>query len=214
MRAALPRGLRTALLTAHITAAALWLGMDTALIAITAAHASIPAPLGAAMLTPSAATTLGTGFVLAAHRPWGLRRHHWIVAKVRISAVVAAAGLTSLSGILDDPLSVLAARVCALIALIAAIAVSVTKPWGLTQVGRAAAAKRSASGAGQRTYPRTTKVITSGGNRNPANAEATTEGGTQRAALINQSMTIAAPYPERNTASTRICGHITNHKTA
>ena len=186
MRAALPRGLRMALLTAHITAAALWLGMDTALIAITAAHAAIPAPLGAAVLTPSAATTLGTGFVLAAHRPWGLRRHHWIVAKVRISAVVAAAGLTSLSGILD-PLSVLAARVCALIALIAAIAVSVTKPWGLTRVGRAAAAKRSASNACKRRHRRTTTVITSGENRDPANAEATTEGETQQAALINQA---------------------------
>jgi hypothetical protein len=120
--------------------------MDTALIPITTAHVAIPAPLGVAGLTSSAATTVGTGFMLAAHRPWGLRRHHWIVAKVRISAVVAAAGLTSLSGILDPPL-VLAARVCALIALVAAIAVSVTKPWGLTQVGRAAAAQRSASGA-------------------------------------------------------------------
>jgi hypothetical protein len=90
-----------ALLTAHVTAAALWLGMDTALTAITAAQAAIPAPVGAAVLTSSAAITLGTGFMLAAHRPWGLRRHHWIVAKVRISAVVAAARLTSLSGILD-----------------------------------------------------------------------------------------------------------------
>ena len=186
MRAALPRGLRMALLTAHITAAALWLGMDTALIVITAAHAAIPAPLDAAVLTSLAATTLGTGFVLAAHRPWGLRRHHWIVAKVRISAVVAAAGLTSLSGSLDLP-SVLAARVCGLIALIVAIAVSVTKPWGLTQVGRAAAATRSASGAGKRQYQRTATVITSGGNRNPADAEATTEGKTQQAALLNQA---------------------------
>lgn len=101
MRVALPRWLRMALLTAHITAAALWLGMDTALIALTAAHAAIPAPLGAAMLTSSAATTLGTGLLLGAHRPWGLRRHHWIIAKVQISAVVVAAGLTSLSGILD-----------------------------------------------------------------------------------------------------------------
>jgi hypothetical protein len=174
-----------ALLTAHVTAAALWLGMDTALIAITAAQAAIPAPVGAAVLTSSAAVTLGTGFVLAAHRPWGLRRHHWIVAKVRISAVVAAAGLTSLSGILD-PLSVLAARVCALIALIAAIAMSVTKPWGLTQVGRAAAAKRSASGACKRNYQRTAEVITSGANRYPANSDAT-EGQTQRAAVINQA---------------------------
>ena len=174
MRAALPRGLRMALLTAHITAGALWLGLDTALIAITAAHAAIPAAVGAAVLTSSAAITLGTGLVLAAHRPWGLRRHHWIVAKVRISAVVAAAGLTSVSGILD-PLSVLAARVCALIALIAAIAVSVIKPWGLTEVGRAAAANRSARGAGQRTHQRPATATTSGDNRNPANAQAIAE---------------------------------------
>jgi hypothetical protein len=174
-----------ALLTAHVTAAALWLGMDTALTAITAAQAAIPAPVGAAVLTSSAAITLGTGFMLAAHRPWGLRRHHWIVAKVRISTVVAAAGLTSLSGILD-PLSVLAARVCALIALIAAIAMSVTKPWGLTQVGRAAAAKRPASGACTRNYQRTAEVINSGANRYPVNAEAT-EGQTERAAVINQA---------------------------
>jgi len=135
---------------------------------------------------PSAATTLGTRLVLGAHRPWGLRRHHWLVAKVRISAVVVAAGLTSVSGVLDS-LSVLAARVCALIALIAAIAVSVTKPWGLTQVGCATAAKRSASRTGQRQDQRIATVITTGGNPHPANAEDTTEGNTQPAALINQA---------------------------
>lgn len=105
---------------------------------------------------------------------------------MRVSPVVAAAGLTSVCGILD-PLSVLAARVSALIALIAAIAVSVTKPWGLTQVGRAAAAKRSARGASQRTHQRATTVITSGGNRNPVNAQAAFEGHTRPAALINQA---------------------------
>jgi len=186
MSAALPRGLRMALLTAHITAAALWLGMDTAVVALSAARAVIPAAVGAAVLTSSAVITLGTRLVLGAHRPWGLRRHHWIVVKVRISAVVAAAGLTSVSGILD-PVSVLAARVCALIALTAAIAVSVTKPWGLTRVGRAAVANRSARGAGQRRDQRTTQVITAGGNRNPATIGATTEGHTQLAALINQA---------------------------
>lgn len=40
-------------------------------------------------------------------------------------------------------------------------------------------------GAGR--YQRTAKVITSGGNRNLANAEDATEGATQRAALINQA---------------------------
>ncbi|MDQ3904552.1 MAG: hypothetical protein M3300_03680 [Actinomycetota bacterium] len=69
----------------------------------------------------------------------------------------------------------------------AAIAVSVTKPWGLTQVGRAAAAARSANGVGNRRYQRATPVITSSENRNPARIEVTTQGQTQPAALINQS---------------------------
>jgi hypothetical protein len=34
---------------------------------------------------------------------------------------------------------------------------------------------------------RTAKVITSGGNRNPANTEGATDGAIQRAALINQA---------------------------
>lgn len=172
-------------LTAHITAAALWLGMNTASIALTAAHTAIPAPLGAAMLTSSAATTLGTGFVLAAHRPWGLRRHHWIITKLRISTVLAAAGLTSLSGILD-PLSILTTRICALIALTTAIAVSVTKPWGLTQHGRTTPAKRSANNTGTRKDQPTTNPNTPSGNPTPANAKPTTERKTQRTALINQ----------------------------
>ncbi|MBV9648737.1 MAG: hypothetical protein JO296_01190 [Pseudonocardiales bacterium] len=186
MRATLPRGLRMTLLTAHITAAALWLGINTASIALTAAHTAIPAPLGAAMLTSSAATTLGTGFVLAAHRPWGLRRHHWIITKLRISTVLAAAGLTSLSGILD-PLSTLAARICALIALITTIAVSVTKPWGLTQHGHTTPTKRSAHNTGTRKDPPPTNTNTPNGNPNPANTKPTTERKTQRTALINQA---------------------------
>jgi hypothetical protein len=36
-------------------------------------------------------------------------------------------------------------------------------------------------------YQRTAKMITSGGNRNPANAEDATDGVTQRAALMNQA---------------------------
>ena len=36
-------------------------------------------------------------------------------------------------------------------------------------------------------YQRTATVITSGGNRNPANAQGATDRATQRAALINQA---------------------------
>jgi hypothetical protein len=170
-----------ALLTAHITAAALWLGMDTAVTALTAAHTAIPEPLGATVLTASAATTLGTGFVLGTHRPWGLRRHHWIIAKMRLSAVLVAAGLTSLSGILD-PRSLLATRICALIALIAAIALSVTKPWGLTHSGRATAATRTPTTANHHSYQHTTSR-----NPNPTTTQTTTPGQTPPpAALINQ----------------------------
>jgi hypothetical protein len=43
-------------------------------------------------------------------------------------------------------------------------------------------------------------VITSGGNRNPANVESATEGTTQRAALINQAW---QPLPHPRTQQTQ-----------
>jgi hypothetical protein len=116
MRPALPRWLRATLVTTHITTAASWLGTDATLIALTIAGKPIPAVLGAWITTPAAAITLATGITLAAHKPWGLRRHHWIGVKIRIAAIITAAGLTSLTGALD-PMTVLTARICALIAL-------------------------------------------------------------------------------------------------
>ncbi|MFL6146232.1 MAG: hypothetical protein ACJ72I_01720 [Pseudonocardiaceae bacterium] len=150
MRPALPRWLRATLVTTHITTAASWLGTDATLIALTIAGKPIPAVLGAWITTPAAAITLATGITLAAHKPWGLRRHHWIGVKIRIAAIIIAAGLTSLTGALD-PMTVLTARICALIALITTIAVSVTKPWGLTPHGRAASPTTNPTPALRRT---------------------------------------------------------------
>ncbi|HEY3692435.1 MAG TPA: hypothetical protein VGL46_19450, partial [Pseudonocardiaceae bacterium] len=65
-------------------------------------------------------------------------------------AIITAAGLTSLTGALD-PMTVLTARICALIALITTIAVSVTKPWGLTPYGRAASPTTNPTPALRRT---------------------------------------------------------------
>jgi hypothetical protein len=142
MRPALPRWLRATLVITHITTAASWLGTDATLIALTLAGKPIPAVLGAWITTPAAAITLATGITLAAHKPWGLRRHHWIGVKIRIAAIITAAGLTSLTGALD-PMTVLSARICALVALITAIAVSVTKPWGLTPTAAQPAQRRT-----------------------------------------------------------------------
>jgi hypothetical protein len=130
------RRLRAITVTTHITAAGAWVGIDIALIAETLVRAPIPTVLSE-LATFSAGLTIGTGIALARRRPWGgLRRHHWIEAKAVIAAVVAVAGLTSVTGMLD-PMSVLVARVCALAALIAATLVSATKPWGLTARGHA-----------------------------------------------------------------------------
>jgi hypothetical protein len=145
MTHALPRWrLRAITAITHITASGAWVGLDISLVALTLVHAPIPTVLSECA-TFAAGLTIGSGAALATRRPWGgLRRHHWIEAKILIAAVVAAAGLTSVTGALD-PMSVLTARVCALVALIAATAVSVTKPWGLTPHGRATRNRRDSS---------------------------------------------------------------------
>jgi hypothetical protein len=129
------RRVRAATVIAHITAVGGWVGIDIALIALSLTRTPIPTVLSELAIV-SAVLTITTGITLAIRRPWGgLRRHRWIETKTRITAIVVAAGLASIAGMLD-PMSVLAARIGALVGLVAAVAVSVTKPGGLTPYGR------------------------------------------------------------------------------
>jgi ABC-type transport system involved in cytochrome c biogenesis permease subunit len=89
--------------------------------------------IGSCVLTPMAVTAFVTGLLLAA--PWGLLRWHWIICKLRISAMLAVVGLANLVGLLDQ-VTVVVARVCALVALVAMVAVSMAKPWGRAQPQR------------------------------------------------------------------------------
>jgi hypothetical protein len=132
-----PRPLRTALLTLHILTGAGWATLCAVVVTITLTDPTSPAAtlLARRIVTPTAVTSLATGLALAYGTPWGLRRYRWVAVKAQISLVVIAPGLATLAGLLD-PLSVLTARSCATLSLVAIIAISVAKPWGKTRHGR------------------------------------------------------------------------------
>lgn len=132
-----PRPLRTALLTTHIITGVSWATLCAAVVTITLTDPTSPAAslLAFWAVTPTAVTALLTGLLLAYGTPWGLRRYRWITVKVQLTLVVLAPALASIAGLLD-PLSVLAARSCSTLALVAIVAISVAKPWGRTHRGR------------------------------------------------------------------------------
>ena len=116
--------------------------------------------LGRAVLVPLAAASLLTGFVQSLGTPWGLFRHWWVIVKLSITVVSTAillmytSTLTLLANAAGDPgghlgllpsTSPILHSGAALVALLAAAALSVYKPHGLTphgwrkqQIGRTA----------------------------------------------------------------------------
>jgi hypothetical protein len=154
----LPRRVRTALLVVHVATSAGWLGLDGALVAlqVTGLHSGDPAArpgiaiamaaIACWVLIPVVFAALCSGLVLALGTPWGLARHWWVLAKSGIAVVLTTtgaalmlphlppvfAGESELGGV-----QTLAARSVALVLLLAAMGLSVVKPWG--KVGLAGA---------------------------------------------------------------------------
>lgn len=141
------RQVRMVVLTVHVITSVGMVGMTVALVA-----AQLAAPTDQVwklmnlfamwVLTPTAAVAFGSGLVLAVAGTRRLLRYRWVIAKLQISGILTGVGLASVAGWFD-PLTVLAARCCALIALACLVAVSVAKPWGRTD--RVAAAERFAA---------------------------------------------------------------------
>jgi hypothetical protein len=121
--------------TVHVVTSVGMLGVMTALVVFQVAAGSVAVTdlIGVCVLTPMAITAFTTGLVLAGS--WGLRRWRWIIAKLQISAMLSVVGLANLVGLLD-PVSVLVARSCALVALVVMVAVSMAKPWGRSRPQR------------------------------------------------------------------------------
>ena len=158
----MPPGVRKAALVGHVTSSVGWLGAVAAFLglAIAASHTADDAAmrslyiamevLGRAVLVPLAVASLLTGLLQSLGTPWGLLRHWWVIVKFAITVVSTAILLAYTStlslladtardpagdvGLLPSTSPVLHAS-AALIVLLAAAALSVFKPRGLTRRG-------------------------------------------------------------------------------
>ncbi|HEX2021177.1 MAG TPA: hypothetical protein VHH36_00570 [Candidatus Thermoplasmatota archaeon] len=157
-------GVRKLALTAHVTASVGWLGAVGAFLALavaglatqdgqTARAAYLSMDLTAwYVIVPLAFAALLTGIVQSLGTEWGLFRHHWVLAKLlltvactlllllhmrpigHLAAVMAEGALTS--DLRPTQVQLVANAGAALLALLAATALSVYKPRGVTRYGR------------------------------------------------------------------------------
>jgi len=156
--------LRKAVLTAHVTLAVGWLGAVAGFLAIAIAGLasedaqvvrSVYVSMGIIarfVIVPLSFAPLVTGPILSLGTPWGLFRHYWILAKLAITvlstivlqvhmrpinlladAAVTSAGLSA--DLRTAQVQIVVASVAAVLALLAATALGVYKPRGMTRYG-------------------------------------------------------------------------------
>ena len=157
--------LRKLALTAHVTASVGWLGAVAGFLALAVAglasgeDQTVRAAYIAMGLTawyvivPLSLAAPLTGLVLSLGTRWGLFRHYWVVAKLVLTvpatlvlllhlgpivhmAHVAAAATLAGSDLGRTRVQLVASSAAALLVLIAATALSVFKPRGLTPYGQ------------------------------------------------------------------------------
>lgn len=158
--------LRRLSLTAHVAVSVGWLGAVAAVLALAIAAVASDDPelvrsaylamevIAWFVLVPLAAGTLVTGLIESLTTKWGLVRHYWVITKLLITVVatvvlllytqtldhfadIAAVtdGSEGVSGSLRSPSAVLHSGV-ALGLLLAATALAIFKPPGVTRWGR------------------------------------------------------------------------------
>ncbi len=156
--------LRKFVLSAHVTFAVGWLGAVAAFLAlaiagVTSQDAQMVRSFYLAMeliarfvIVPLSFAPLITGPVLSLGTPWGLFRHYWILAKLLItilSTLIMQAHMLPISRLADAAaratlsnselrqlqFQMVIASAAALLALLAATALGVYKPRGMTQYG-------------------------------------------------------------------------------
>ncbi|MDP4149656.1 MAG: hypothetical protein Q8938_02755 [Bacteroidota bacterium] len=157
--------LRKLVLLAHITASVAWSGAVAAFLALAitglnGANAQIVRssylvmpPITWYIIIPLAFASLSSGVVLSLGTKWGLFRYYWVLAKLLINslsipilllhtqvirAVAGAAAKAALSpaDLHDQRVQLVTISIAALLALLAAVFLSVYKPRGLTPYGQ------------------------------------------------------------------------------
>ena len=144
---------RRATLTAHVVSSVGWLGAIAASLVLAiaglsgddeTARAAYPAleVVGWYALVPLSAASLVTGVVQGLTSKWGVLRHYWVVTKLLINLVAALVLLTymqTLEALAATPDARSASPVLhasgALLLLVVAAILSVSKPTGLTRYG-------------------------------------------------------------------------------
>ena len=157
-----PRTRRIAL-TAHVTASVGWLGAITAFLGLAVVGLTghdpqavrgaylVMEPAAWFVLVPLAIASLLTGVIQGLGTTWGLFRHYWIVFKLLITVVATlvllvymetfsfmadvAADQSADLGAVRNPSPVLHAS-AAILLLLAATALAIYKPRGMTRYGR------------------------------------------------------------------------------
>lgn len=167
-------GIRKIALTAHVTSSVGWLGAVGGFLALAVAGlassddqivrgAYLAMELtGWCVIVPLSLASLLTGLVQSLGTTWGLFRHYWVVAKLTItvfasillllhmqvaSRMASAAAKTTLT--VGDfrglRMQLVGDGIAAIVVLLAATALSVFKPQGLTSYGRKHDGKRDAA---------------------------------------------------------------------
>ena len=150
---------RTVILTIHVTATVGWLGAVAAFLALALAGLVTRDPSSARgiylameasgwfVIVPFSLASLATGLLQSLTTEWGLLRHYWIIATWIINIVAAGVLLLFMRGL--DLAAVATPRpavhaAAALALLLAATALSIFKPGGLTAGGLRRQARRLA----------------------------------------------------------------------
>jgi len=157
-------GVRKLALTAHVICSVGWLGAiacfwalavagltTRGLVTLRASYVAMDL-IGWSVIVPLCFASLVTGLIQAAETPWGLFRHYWVVAKLLIAVVATIVLLVHMQPIRglgraateqalavdefrDVRIQLVADAGAALVVLLAATALSVFKPRGLTKYG-------------------------------------------------------------------------------
>ncbi|MEU2117958.1 hypothetical protein ABZ567_20430 [Streptomyces sp. NPDC016459] len=160
-----PPRLRKLMLTLHVTSSVGWLGAVAAFLTLAIAGLTSSSSqtvrgaylamdvVGWYVIVPFSVACLLTGLVQSLGTAWGLLRHYWVIAKLLITVVAtllllvhmqpvghladAAARAALAGGELEGMrFQLIADAAAALLVLLAATALSVFKPRGVTRYGR------------------------------------------------------------------------------
>ncbi|MFG2826578.1 DUF2269 domain-containing protein [Streptomyces sp. NPDC048434] len=155
----LSRPARRALLVLHVAVSVSWLGLTVGLLtlSITGYTTGSPDMAGVAyramkifgdwLVLPVALVSLVSGLVLSLRTAWGLARHRWVYVKFWLTLITVLLSVFSLrpginqlaaeaaAGTPTPDINLVVAPAVATATYLFITAISVLKPWGLTQRG-------------------------------------------------------------------------------